>query len=181
MNIRRLERDELGLVAEVLAVVPVLELDDAVRAAHEDEDDGKEEEDEEDLHAARDLAPVLAEVRDEVVGEERREEGQGDDLEGEACEGDADADLGVGLVGAYRREGAAGRLKNEGDDVGGDEDPVEHARVEAGDGAVECVDAVSYFVSNQILVSDVPSRDSRLGEQNVDGGAVEDGSNSDAN
>jgi len=43
------------------------------------------------------------------------------------------------LSGAGTREGAAEGLEDEGDDVAGDEDPIEELGLEAGDGGVDIV------------------------------------------
>lgn len=50
------------------------------------------------------------------------------------------ADLDGSSVGSHAGESAARGLKHERDDVAGDEDPVEEARVEAREGAVDEVD-----------------------------------------
>jgi hypothetical protein len=126
---------------EQRAKISAAQLVDPVRAAQQDEDDGKGEEEEEELDAEVGLLQsVDAEVPDQVVGAERDKAEQREDLEGEAGQGNVDAD--VVLARRLGRGAAAAGLEGEGGDVAGDEDPVEELRVETRQTAVETDDAV---------------------------------------
>jgi hypothetical protein len=120
-----------------------MQLVDPERTPHEDEHDARELERQEEQQSpsVRERAAPLAVARGEIVGEEGDEDDQRHDLEDEAGEGDVDADLDVVEVARDARDGAAGGLEDEGDDVEGDEDVVEELGAEAGDGRVDVLDA----------------------------------------
>jgi hypothetical protein len=66
---------------------------DSERASYKNEHDGQKHEDEEECHAAVHSTGPLAAAGIEVVGKERHEDDESDDLEDETSEGDVDADL----------------------------------------------------------------------------------------
>lgn len=121
-----LEADEEALVSEEGTEVTLAQLSNTVGASDEDEDGGEEEEDQKSPHGL--VESVLggrASSPGDVVGEESKEADEGDDLEDEAGKGDVLADLYGSSISTSGRQGTAHRLQDEGDDIGGDKDPVE--------------------------------------------------------
>ncbi|KAI6767052.1 hypothetical protein HG531_011412 [Fusarium graminearum] len=137
-NDNTLKDNEGNLVLDQLAIVSLAELSNTVDASSEDEDDGSRETNKESSHAP---AKSLSLTRS-----------PDDDLEGKAGHGDID----TGGAAAFGRHGTTSGLKDEANDVEGNEDPDEELRLEAGELRREVVDG--------------------FGESDVDGSSVEDGS-----
>lgn len=122
INSHSLKPNEQALVGDQRATIPLAQLVDTEDAARERQQHGEAEESQEGVHAAAEPAAGAGEA-DQVVAEEAAEEHEGKDLEGEAREREVDARL--ARAGGARRHGAAGGLEGQGDEVAGDEDPVE--------------------------------------------------------
>ena len=153
------KRNERGLLPDQLAIVSVLELSNTVRASRKDNENRRRQAAEKHLEApAKDLCSAGAQVSNHVVGKGGDKGSQDNDLQGETGQGDVDARV-LGVVG-FGRQGTAGGLQDEADDVKGDEDPVEELRLEAGE--VGC------------------KVDDCLGEGDIDGGCEEDWCDGDA-
>ena len=149
------KNDKGDLLLDQLAIVTILELGDTVDASSEDKDDGSTETSEEDVHTPAERgSPSRTEVSDHVVGESGDEDDEDNNLKDETDHGDGDTGVIVGASG----HGTAGGLEGEADDIEGDEDPVEQLGLEARELGVKEVDG--------------------LGESDVDGSGIEDGSDS---
>lgn len=86
-NAPRLKRNKKILMTEKCTEIALAQLDDSVGAANEDEEGREEEEAQEDLEVAGEAELGLgAGGLEDVVGEERAEGDERDDLEDEAGE-----------------------------------------------------------------------------------------------
>lgn len=140
-DVRRLENHEQRLVADKGPIIALLQLVDAVDAANEDQDGGKEQETEEQLHPRPQRASGrLPDVAYHVFDEHADKEDEGGDLEDQTGDGDPLAGL-VAAASLRGRESAAGGLEDERHNVAGNEEPDEELGVESRHRAVEMVDA----------------------------------------
>lgn len=138
------QSDKQPLVMYQRPTVPITQLVDTVNTSRQYQNDGQTQESDEDFESLThllflDLTGCFG-VADSVVDGEGDEDAEGEDLEGEAGEGDIDRD--VGLAGGDRGEGAAAGLEDEGEDVAGDEEPVVEPGREAGVGGAEVDDSI---------------------------------------
>ena len=124
-------------------IVPITQLINPIHAAYQNQHDTQTQKPKKDLKTgAHDglFRVGSSGVADSVFDGEADEDAEGEDLEGEAREGDVDGDFA-----AARRdggEGAAAGLEDEGEDVAGDEKPVVEFGGEAGIGGAEVDDSV---------------------------------------
>lgn len=122
--------------------VPIAQLVDTVNTPRQYQNDGQTQEPDEDFETWTHLQLTgCFGVADSVIDGEGDEDTEGEDLEGEAGEGDVDRD--VGLAGGDRGEGAAAGLEDEGEDVAGDEEPVVEPGRETGVGGAEVDDSIA--------------------------------------
>ncbi|KAH8194318.1 hypothetical protein TruAng_011512 [Truncatella angustata] len=117
------QADKQSLITKRLTEITALQLDDAVRTADQDQDDGHEQERQEDLDPGRDAPPGGSRrgprAGGEVVGEEAEEDHQREDLEHEPGQRDVLPLLDVVLGRAHARQRAPGRLQDQRGDVAG--------------------------------------------------------------
>lgn len=149
-----LKDDERDLVLDELTIITILQLGDTVDASSEDQDDGGRETGKEGLEApAKVGGETRAHVADHVVAESDDEEEENDDLQDQTSHRDVDTN---GRVAGRGGHGTTSGLEDEADDIEGDEDPVEELGLEARELGGE--------------------ENDRLGEGDIDGRGVEDGS-----
>jgi hypothetical protein len=152
-NNNTLKDDEGNLMLDQVTIVTLTELSNTVDASSKDKDDGSRETKEESSHAPTEsLSLTRSPVSDHVVRESSDEGNEDDNLEDKTSHGDINTNLAVGFSG----HGTTSGLEDEADDIEGDEDPDEELRLEAGEFGREVVDC--------------------LGEGDIDGGSIEDGS-----
>ena len=185
-DVRRLENHEQRLVADKGPIIALLQLVDAVDAANEDQDGGKEQETEEQLHPRPQRASGrLPDVAYHVFDEHADKEDEGGDLEDQTGDGDPLAGL-VAAASLRGRESAAGGLEDERHNVAGNEEPDEELGVESRHRAVEMVDAewVDGSVSEKVnkdLEAGGGGLHSRPCQQHIDGRAEKHRRRGDAN
>lgn len=145
-DLHSLQPNEQPLIRNLIRIrIPFTQLVDTVRAPREDQHDRQRQEPEKRLFATcqrpRDVGPRVA---DHVVGEEGAKGDEDDDLDDEAGHGEVDAHVGAARRGGA--QGAAGGLKDEAEDVKGDEEPVDVLCGDAGELWGEGFDAVRVCV-----------------------------------
>ena len=145
-----LQPDKQALVPQQIRVrIPLAQLIHTIRTPREDKHRRQRQEAKEEAHPAVDDVGAAAprpQVADHVVGKTGAKDHQHKDLQAQTGEGEVDARLGGAA--ADGREGAAGGLEDEAEEVAGDEDPVEELWPEAGELGGEELDSggVSVYV-----------------------------------
>lgn len=137
---RALQAVEEALVLEVRAIISLAELLNPVYAASQYQNDGGSQPGKEHpLAAAESAARRRPHIADHVVGKHSDKEPDDNDLHHEAGLSKVETNIIVGFTDS--RDGAAGGLQDQADDVERDENPPEPLGRDARDGAVEVVDA----------------------------------------
>jgi hypothetical protein len=153
-----LKDDKRDLVLDQITIITLTELSNTVDAPSKDKDDGTRETSKEgSLTPAEGLGMTRSPVSNHVVREGGDEDDKDDNLEDKTGHRDVNTNIAIRLC----RHGTTSSLEDEADDIEGDKDPVEQCGPEAREFGTEEVDC--------------------LGEGDVDGRCIEDGSNREAN
>jgi hypothetical protein len=152
-----LKNDKRNLMLDQITVITLTELSNTIDASSEDKNDGSGKTSKESsLTPAESLGVTRSPVSNHVVREGGDEDNKDDNLEDKTSHGDIDTNVAIRLGG----HGTTSSLEDETDDIEGDEDPVEEFRREARELGTEEVDC--------------------LGEGDIDGSGIEDGSDREA-
>lgn len=152
-----LKDDEGDLVLDQITIITLTELSNTIDASSEDKDDGSRETSKEgSLAPAESLGMTRSPVSNHVIREGSDEDDKDDNLEDKTGHRDINTNIAIRLG----RHGTTSSLEDEADDIEGDEDPVEQCGLEARELGAEEVDC--------------------LGEGDIDGSGIEDGSDREA-